>query len=186
MANKGLKICLALSLVLLIIVAIATVTLFLTVFKPRDPDIIVQPVGLEHFDLSLMSNLTSNVSLGMVITMENPNYGSFEYPKATGYVNFHDTVVGEVPIQGESVPAREQITVTTSANFMPQKLVADSNFFPDVLTGSLNFTSTAAMPGKVRMFKIFKLKATVYCTCYFSMNIASSNVNSNCISKIKF
>ncbi|KAK7335566.1 hypothetical protein VNO80_27478 [Phaseolus coccineus] len=185
MANKGLKICLAMALVLMIIVIILTVALFLTVFKPKEPNIMVQPVGLEHFDLSLLTNLTSNVSLGMVITVENPNYGSFEYPKATGYVNFHDTIVGEVPIEGESVPARDQITVNTSANFMLQKLVANSKFWSDILSGSLNFTSTAALPGKVHMFKIFKLKATVYCTCDFSINIASRNVDSNCISKIK-
>jgi len=185
MANKGLKICLAMSLLFLIIVTIATVTLFLTVFKPKDPNIMVQPVGLENFDLSLLTNLTSNVSLPMVITMGNPNYGSFEYPKATGFVNFHDTLVGEVPIEGEFVPARDQITVETSAVFMLQKLVSDDRFLADVLSGSLNFTSAAALSGKVHMLTIFKLKATVYCTCDFSINITSRSVGSKCISKIK-
>ncbi|WVZ00531.1 hypothetical protein V8G54_026600 [Vigna mungo] len=185
MANKGLKICLVLSFLFLIILTAVVVTLFLTIFKPKDPNITVRPVGLENFNLSLLTNLTANVSLGMVITMENPNYGSFEYPKATGYVNFDDSIVGEVPIEGELVPARDQIAVNTWANFMVEKLVTDTKFWTDVLTGSLNFTSTATLPGKVHMFKIFKLKATVYTTCDFSINITSRNLDNKCISRIK-
>jgi len=185
MSNKGLKICLVLFLFLLVIVSVGMVTLFLTVFKPKDPNIMVQPVGLEHFNLSLLTNLTANVSLPMVITMVNPNFGSFEYPEAMGYVNFHGGIVGEVPIQGEFVPAREQIVVDAWANLMLQKVVTDTRFWADVLSGSLNFTSTAALPGKVEMLKILKLKATVYSTCDFSIDLTSRNVDSKCSAKIK-
>ncbi|CAJ1956346.1 unnamed protein product [Sphenostylis stenocarpa] len=179
MAKKGLKVCLVMSLSFLIIVTVIIVTLFLTVFKPKDPNIMVRPVGLENLDLSLLTNFTANVSLGMVITMGNPNYGSFEYHNATGYVNFHDNIVGEVPIKGELVPAFGQINVSTWANLMVGKLVNDSKFWSDVLSGSLNLTSTATLPGKAHMLKIFKLKATVYSTCDISLNIISSNTGVN-------
>ncbi|RDX83458.1 hypothetical protein CR513_35618, partial [Mucuna pruriens] len=168
MASRGFKICLAVCLLFLIIVTIVIVTLFLTIFKPKNPNITVHPLGLEQLDFSLLPNLTINVSLGMLITIENPNYGSFEYTNSTSYVNFHDTVVAEVPIGAELVPARSQINVTTSADFMVAKLINDPNFWSDVLLGTLNFTSTTALSGKARMLKIIKLKATAYSSCDIS------------------
>ncbi|KAH1218774.1 Late embryogenesis abundant protein [Glycine max] len=150
MASRGLKICLAVSLLLLIIFTIAIVTLFMTIFKPKNPEITVHPVGLEDFQSSFSPNLTLNVTLGMIITIRNPNYGSFQYINSTSYVKFHDTVVAEVPIEAELVPARSQINVNTSADFMVAKLINDPNFLSDVLGGTLNFTSTIALPGKAR------------------------------------
>lgn len=126
-----------------------------------------------------------NVTLGMIITIRNPNYGSFQYINSTSYVKFHDTVVAEVPIEAELVPARSQINVNTSADFMVAKLINDPNFLSDVLGGTLNFTSTIALPGKARMLNIIKLKATSYSTCDISVNISSRNVDTNCKSKIK-
>ena len=185
MANRGLKICLAVSLLFLVIVTIMIVTLFMTIFKPKNPEITVHPVGLEDFQFSLSPNLTINVTLGMIITIRNPNYGSFQYINSTSYVKFHDTVVAEVPIEAELVPARSQINVNTSADFMVAKLINDPNFLSDVLGGTLNFTSTIALPGKARMLNIIKLKATSYSTCDISVNISSRNVDTNCKSKIK-
>jgi len=118
--------------------------------------------------------------------MGNPNYGSFEFPTATGYVSYHDKIVGEVPIEGELVPQRDHITVKTFATLRPEKLTADPKFLTDAVSGSLNFTSESALPGKVHVLNIFKLKATVYCNCDISFNITSKNVHSKCISELKF
>ncbi|KAL2331826.1 hypothetical protein Fmac_019407 [Flemingia macrophylla] len=148
MASRGVKICLVVSLLFLIIVTILIVALAFTIFKPKNPDITVHPLGLENLDISLLPNLTLNVSVGMLITIENPNYGSFEYTNSTGYVNFHDTVIAEVPIEADLVPARSQINVSTSADFMVAKLINDPNFWSDVMDGTLIFTSTATLPGK--------------------------------------
>ncbi|XP_027343346.1 uncharacterized protein LOC113855914 [Abrus precatorius] len=185
MASRGLKTCLAVSLLFLIIFTIVIVTLFLTIFKPKDPDVNVHPLGLEHIQFSLLLNLTMNVSLGMMITIENPNYGSFEYTNSTGYINFHDTVVACVPMEAALVPARSVINVNTTADFMVGKLVLDPNFWPDAFTGTLNFTSTATLHGKARVLKIIKLKATAYSSCDISLHISSRVVDTKCISKIK-
>ncbi|KAK7402032.1 hypothetical protein VNO78_13976 [Psophocarpus tetragonolobus] len=186
MANRGLKSCLCVSLLFLIIVTIVIVTLSFTMFKPKNPKITVQPVGLEDLASAISPNLTQNISLGMMITVGNPNYGSFEYQNSTGYVNFHDSVIGEVPIRADFVPARSMIMMNTSADFMIGKLLKDPNFWSDILQGTLNFTSETALPGKAGFLKIFKLQATSYSSCDISLNIKAKNVTSNCISKIKF
>ncbi|KAK7324787.1 hypothetical protein VNO77_28631 [Canavalia gladiata] len=185
MATRSVKICLSVSLLFLIIVTIVIVTLFLTLFKPKDPNITVHPLGLENLQFSLLPNLTLNVSLGMLITIGNPNYGSFEYKNSTGYIKFHDTVVAQVPMEAELVPARSTINVNTSADFMVGKMINDPNFWTDVLTGTLNMTSTSTLPGEARMLKIIKFKATAYSSCDISFNITSKHVDTKCISKFK-
>ncbi|KAK7324786.1 hypothetical protein VNO77_28630 [Canavalia gladiata] len=183
MVNRRGKSCIGVSLLLVMVIAIVIVALFLTILKPREPVISVHPVGLEGFKLSL--NFSSNVTLGMLITVGNPNYASFEYKNSITYVSFRDTVVADVPIQGEFVPARGAINVTTSADLMVGKLILDPKFWSDILGGYLNLTSTATLPGVAHVLNFIKLKATAYSSCTISLEIRTKNISSNCISKIK-
>ncbi|KAI4305118.1 hypothetical protein L6164_028504 [Bauhinia variegata] len=121
----------------------------------------------------------------MDITIKNPNYASFRYYNSTAYVNYRDLIVAEVPMQGQLIPARSKINLTTSADFMVAKLIEDPNFWLDFANGSLNFTSMATLPGKVAMLKTIKFKGTVNNWCDISVNISSKAVVSKCISKIK-
>lgn len=185
MAARGLKICLAVSLLFLIIVTTVIVALALTIFKPKDPVISVYPFGLESFDNFSMSP-ELNVTIGMLVTMENPNYGSFKFINSTSYVKFEDTVVAEVPMESEFVPARSTINVTTHADFMVKKLIYNPKFFSDILlSGTLNMTSTAALPGKVTMLKIIKFKATAYSSCDIYFHVISMRADTKCTTKIK-
>ena len=185
MATKRLRICMVVSSLFLIIVVTMLLTLILTIFKPKDPDISVHPVDLENFELFQPS--VTKVPLGLVITIVNPNHGSFKYINSTGYLIYHDTIVAEVPLVTKFVPARSTINVSTFAGVMTRQLESDPKFWSDIEVGTLNFTSKATLPGKVTMLKIFKLKATVYITCdiSFKLNISSMDADSSCISKIK-
>ena len=183
MATRGLKICLGVSALFLIIATTVIVTLIFTVFKLKDPEILVHPIGLEN--ISLSPGLALNVSLSTLITIVNPNYGGFRYINSTGYVNYDGNVVAEIPLVTNFVPARSKINVNTAADFMVQKLINDPKFWVDVASGTLNLTSSATMPGKASILKAIKLKAMAYSWCNFSFNIISKHVDSKCVSKIK-
>ncbi|XP_030462353.1 uncharacterized protein LOC115682307 [Syzygium oleosum] len=177
MARRGLKICCFTSVVFLAILTIIIVTLSLTIFKPKQPQITVQPIGLE--------NILFNHTLSMLVTIDNPNYGSFEYKSTTSYVNYRGSTVAEVPIVHNKIPAREKVNMTTSTNLIIDKLISNPSFGEDVASGCLNFTSTVTLPGKVGVAKIFKLHATAYSTCYILFHIQSKAVDSNCITRLK-
>ncbi|WJX73865.1 hypothetical protein P8452_57596 [Trifolium repens] len=183
MAKRSVKICLIVSTLFLILVSIVTITLIFTVFKPKDPTI---GVNFAHFNF-LSPNIAMNVTLGMVITIINPNYGSFKYQNSIGYITYNDTIVGNVPIGSQFVPARSEINVNTSANFMVGKLIQNPNFWPDIIKNKMRFnlTSTTELPGKAIVLKYIKLKAIASCSCDISVNITSNGVESNCISRIK-
>ncbi|XP_061363077.1 uncharacterized protein LOC133306727 [Gastrolobium bilobum] len=185
MAAKGFKTYLGVCVLLVIIIVGVIVIITQTMFKLKDPDINLHPVGLDKFDFFLLLNSTKNVTLGMMISIKNPNYGTFKYKNSTGYVNYDNTIVAEVPIEGRLVQPHSKMNLSTHAYIMPSKLVNDPQFFTDVGVGTLNLTSKAELHGKVSLMKVIKMKATAYSSCNISLNISSKDVDTKCISKIK-
>lgn len=185
-SRKGVKICCEVTATFFIIVAVVFVTLWFTTLKPKEPEITTYLVGLENMNPFLLLTI-NNVRLNMTITIDNHrNIGSFKFSNATAYVKYHGDVVAEVPIGQNLVPARGKLNITSSTDLMVGRMVANPIFFDDVGKGSLNLTATAALHGKVSLlFEFVKLRATTFSTCDISFLVASMNVKSMCMSKIK-
>ncbi|KAE9585610.1 hypothetical protein Lal_00009955 [Lupinus albus] len=184
MASRARKTCCAVCCLLLIVVIVVIVTLSLTVFKIKDPIVTVHAFGLDNLKFTLEPD--SKLSVGMLITMVNLNYGSFTYIDSTGYVDYRGTMVAEIPMVSNYVPARSSINVTTYAVFMIGKMIQNPMFFPDFVNNKvLNMTSTTELPGKVSVLKFIKLKAMAYSTCNISLNLYAKTADTNCISKLK-
>ncbi|KAA8526492.1 hypothetical protein F0562_008305 [Nyssa sinensis] len=164
---------------------VVSITLFLTVLKPKQPQVIAHPASLDHIAVQLFPTLSINATLGLVITIDNRNYGSFKYKNTIAYVNYHGTTVAEVPIEHETVPAHGKLNISTSANLAADKLISSPCFWGDVAAGRFNLTSSATLHGEVSVLKIFKLGATVFSTCDISVFIQTQDIESKCKSKIK-
>ncbi|CAN0897009.1 hypothetical protein LINGRAHAP2_LOCUS18856 [Linum grandiflorum] len=73
-----------------VVVALAIlVVLMLTVFRPRDPTFIVYPVGLHGLDITDLLR-SRNLTRGVVIGVDNENYGSVSWRNFTVLVELHD------------------------------------------------------------------------------------------------
>lgn len=183
MTTKGLKICLLVSIIFFIIVATVILALVFTIFKPKNPAVSIYPLGLK--DLEFFQPDSTSVPLNLLITIVNPNYGSFKSKNATGYLNYQDTVIANVPLEPKLLPARRTTNVTATAGLMSGKLISDDTFIEDIEDGSFNLTAKATLHGKVHLIKVFKIKATVNIFCDIFFNITSLYTHSNCITKIK-
>ncbi|KAG2712247.1 hypothetical protein I3760_04G115200 [Carya illinoinensis] len=181
-----LKSCCCVTAILLVIIAVVLLALSFTIFRPKDPKITLHVEGLQNIDLSLsMTNVKVNVTLATVITIENQNYGSFKFRNSTAHVHYHGDVVGETPVEERYVPARDKLNMTTYVIFLPGKLLKNRHFLADVGVGSLNLTSTATLPGRMNLLKIFEKHATVYNRCNISIFILTQSVESICHTKLK-
>ncbi|CAL5200529.1 unnamed protein product [Lathyrus oleraceus] len=181
MVSKNMKICLSVSALVLIVVSTITVALIFTVFKVRDPNIIVE---VSHLDFS--SDISPNKTIPVLVIIKNSNYGNFKYIDSFSYITYRDTLVGTVPIPSRLVPARGGINVSTHANFMVRELTKNPNFFNDTKNGkNFSLISKAELPGKVIILSFIKMKAMATNQCDISVNITSDDVVSNCISHIK-
>ncbi|KAJ8749242.1 hypothetical protein K2173_018721 [Erythroxylum novogranatense] len=179
--QKAFKVCCAVTAIFIIVIAIIFTTLALTVFKPKNPDIQAYPVGLDK----VQWGFTSNVTIGMVITIGNRNYGSFQYKNTSATIQYHGLSVGEVAIPPEFVPARSKINITTSANLMTSAVVNSPYFSQDVSGGNLTLTSTAKIPGKVHMFNFLNMHAVIYNNCKIDLFLISQTAHSTCFSQLK-
>ncbi|KAK8523138.1 hypothetical protein V6N13_113094 [Hibiscus sabdariffa] len=178
------KICCLVSAILVVIFVLVSVTLYFTLFKPKHPKIILQSVTLEDIQL-VFPDLKGNVTLGLTVTVDNPNYGGFKYDNGTAYVNYGGNLVAEAPIGKDSISPRSKHNISTSVTIFADKLVVDSNFWSDFLRGAFNFTSSTSLHGKVKVFNIFKLKASSSSDCNISVFLLNQTTDSVCTYNIK-
>ncbi|CAK9142740.1 unnamed protein product [Ilex paraguariensis] len=184
-SRKSLAICCGVTTAVLTILVIVCVILLLTVFKPKRPHVTAHPASLENIQFQLDPSLSLNATLGLVVTIHNRNYGSFKYQNTTSTIDYHGITVADVPIEGDKVPARGTLNISRFENFTADKLILSPYFWDDLRAGSFNLTSTATLHGKVCVFEVFKVGATVFTTCDISVFIQPPNVESKCNSYVK-
>ena len=185
-SRRSLKIICSVTAIVLIIIIITAITLYYTLFKPKQPKITTQSVTLDSFSQNLGDVTDLNATLGILVTINNPNYGGFKYGNGTTYLNYRGDEVAEAPITEDSIPARGRHDVSMTVLVVGKRLINNPEFSKDVGTKVLNFTSTTTLKGKVVVLKMFKKKATTYCSCDISINIHYNNSTSVCKSKVKF
>ncbi|KAA8520025.1 hypothetical protein F0562_014301 [Nyssa sinensis] len=163
---------------------LVAVVLFFTILKPKNPKVITQAVTLESIRWGIPLQL--NVSLGVEVTVDNPNYGSFKYENSTVYISYRGSIVAEAPITEDTIPAHRKHDVGTTVEIMADKLIPDAHFREDFAAGCLNFTSSTTLHGKATVLKLFKIKATTYSICDVSLFLIAQNATSVCRTKIKY
>ncbi|XP_057497489.1 uncharacterized protein LOC130782243 [Actinidia eriantha] len=182
---KGLKICCSITLLLLIIVLVTAVVLFLTILKPKQPKITTQEVNLEYIKFFPLPFLL-NVTLGITVTIDNPNYGSFKYGNSTAYVTYHGDLVAEAPIEADEIPARGRRDISTTVEVIGDRLVSNRYFWVDHGAGSFNFSSSSTLHGKAKVLKFLKMKVTTHNTCDITVFFLSQNVSSVCKYRVQY
>ncbi|KAM7525214.1 hypothetical protein LguiA_015116 [Lonicera macranthoides] len=180
-SSRALKLCFSITSLLVIVLLTVSITLFLTLLKPKQPKIITQSVTLQSIKFSAIPFLL-NVNLGINITIQNPNYGNFEYENGRVLVSYRGTVAGESPVSGEKIPGRGKVDLRTEVLGIGEKLVPGPDFWGDYLDGCWNFTLSIGLKGKANIFKLLKIKATSYRTCDISVFIQSHSSTYFCSS----
>ncbi|KAJ4840773.1 hypothetical protein Tsubulata_021340 [Turnera subulata] len=184
--SRGLKICALVTALFVVIIAVVLIILYFTVFKPRQPTITPQPVILENFRWSFFPIEVLNITLGIAVTIDNHNYGSFKYDNSTAYLSYDGNVIGEAPVAADKIPARGKHNVSTTLTIYGDKLLKDDKFKRELFLGSiLNFTSASTLHGKVTVLKLFKAKATSFTTCNVSIFVQDLGAESVCKSKVR-
>ncbi|KAK1426582.1 hypothetical protein QVD17_15258 [Tagetes erecta] len=185
-SRRPLIICCVVTAILLLIIIVTAITLYFTLLKPKQPKITTQSVTLESFSTNVFDITDTNVTLGIAVMINNPNYGGFKYENSTSYVTYYGNVVALAPVTADTIPARGQHEVGATVLVMGKSLITNPNFLKDLAANTLNFTSSTTLKGKSIVLKVFKKKATTYSTCDVSIHIVGKNATSVCKSQVKF
>ncbi|CAN1165839.1 hypothetical protein LINPERPRIM_LOCUS33969 [Linum perenne] len=178
--RPGLKLCLLITSVLILLLIIASTILFFVVLKPKQPKITTKSVSLACIETSIFPRPFLNLTLNLVVEVENPNYGSFRYDASNAYLTYRGELVGVSPIPAGYSKARSTDEIRSNVTLMAGKLLEDGDFYGDLLEGVLNFTSTSSLHGKASMFKILKTEITSNCTCEIAVHVSTQKTDSTC------
>lgn len=182
--SRCCKICCGVVTLFIIILLVVLIVLFTTILKPKQPKILAHDVIIQDFEYQVLPAFKLNVSLGLVVTIKNPNYGSFKYKNGTASVYYHEEDIAAVQMEDGEIPARGTKDISTSVLVIADKLILNPSFVADLLTGCFNFTSSSTIHGKASLFKIMKTHATAItdCNIFFCLN---QTTDSTCYSKMK-
>eukprot|EP00250_Pteridium_aquilinum_P007761 c17417_g2_i1 orf=2-631(-) len=146
--------------IILILIVVVIIILAFTLFKAKNPKIHVDNITLENFKFKLLLNipptLSLNVTLGLNISLENPNKVSLKYTNSTSHMFYRGLEVGLVPIPPGHVTASGKEYIFSTLNFMAEHLITNSHFISDYQNGSLPFSTITRVLGRVNIFNIYK------------------------------
>ncbi|XP_052111051.1 uncharacterized protein LOC127742484 [Arachis duranensis] len=183
--SKRMKICCGVTAAIVILLVVILVILIFTVFKQKDPTVTLQSVKVKEASLVVFPVEVINVSLGILLTVENPNYGSFSYHNSTAYLNYRGKLLATAPLHEDTLPARGSLNISTTLNFYADDIMKVLDLVADLVKGVINFTSTTTLEGRVKVLNLFKKKATSSSFCDISVFVHDKSVNSTCEIDVK-
>lgn len=178
-------ICCVVTSVIIILLVVTLVILYFTMFKPKQPQIVATPLILRSIKLELLPVPTLNISIGLDVFIRNPNYAGFKYHNATASIYYRGVLVGFVAIDAGIIHARATKNISTVMDLQAGKIISNPYFFPDIISGSLNLTSSSNQQGDAILLKIFKLHASTIVSCDISVFVMTKNVSSVCKANVR-
>ncbi|CAL9169872.1 unnamed protein product [Musa hybrid cultivar] len=179
-SRRGSQVCCFLILLLLVTLII----LYLTVFKPKQPEVRGTVVGLRQIEFQPFPNFMLNITLVVAVTIENPNYAGFEFESGTTLIFYRGVLVGQAPVMEGEVGARSTETLSVYVELEVSTITANPNFVQDIASGILPLESSTSVRGKVTILGVFKLNASVFTSCDITVALLSRYASATCNSRV--
>ncbi|WCJ27894.1 Late embryogenesis abundant (LEA) hydroxyproline-rich glycoprotein family [Euphorbia peplus] len=187
--HRRRNICLAVTAAVIILIVVIIVILAFTVFKPKEPTTIVESITVENLNVALdvaRLGVDLNITLGVDLSVTNPNKVGFKYRNGSALLNYRGQLVGEVPIPAGEIGSDDTKPMNISVTVMADRLISDPQLYADVVAGVLDFNSYIELSGKVSILKIFKVSIDTTTNCDFPVFINNQTVGEEqCKSKTK-
>eukprot|EP00252_Welwitschia_mirabilis_P007948 TRINITY_DN19647_c0_g1_i1.p1 TRINITY_DN19647_c0_g1~~TRINITY_DN19647_c0_g1_i1.p1 ORF type:complete len:227 (-),score=-30.40 TRINITY_DN19647_c0_g1_i1:276-956(-) len=172
-------------LALLILVIVAA-----TVLKPKDPDISVNSVAVDHFHAKIDPALLSidlNVTLRLGVLVRNPNHASFRFGNSTAEVFYRGNLVGDADIPAGKLPAGSSVDMNVTLVLIGgRNLLSDGRILKDALSGKIPLSTTTRVAGRVNVLGVFRHHAVSYSVCNLTVAVpAGSLVEQQCSHSLK-
>ncbi|XP_065853111.1 uncharacterized protein [Euphorbia lathyris] len=187
--HRRRNICLGVTVAVIVLIVLIIVILAFTVFKAKEPKTSVESITVENLKMSLdvaRLGVDLNITLGVDLSVKNPNKVGFKYKNGSALLNYRGELVGEVPIPAGKIGSDETRPMNVSVTVMADRLISNSQLYSDVISGVLMFNSLVKLSGKVSILKIFKVSVDTTTNCDFTVFVSNQTVgDQNCNSKTK-
>ncbi|KAJ8649887.1 hypothetical protein MRB53_002910 [Persea americana] len=172
--------CAAASAILLLFIFLLVLILALTVFKAKDPTTTLSSISVSGVSprVSIPAlNVQLNVSLDLIILVQNPNRASFTYGHGKSFVFYRQTQVGEADLPPGRVPSMGSERIGCRLTIQTEKFVSDLGpFIGDVMSGEVGLNATMRIPGKVTVLRVFKRHAVAVVQCHVAIGFPNLRI----------
>ncbi|KAG8365115.1 hypothetical protein BUALT_Bualt18G0070800 [Buddleja alternifolia] len=183
--RKGRRsICLCAASTTAVAVALCLLLLILgvTVFKAKHPITTVNSIAIADLDFAgdaANLRLHLNVILNTSVTVTNPNRVGFTYTNSTAVLKYRGNDVGEVPIPAGTIAARGARDMNLKLTLMADRLLSNSDFYSDVVSGTLPLQTYIRMSGKVSPRSFFMARSILHHILLFLFAFSYTHVQSH-------
>lgn len=99
--HRRRNICLGATAAVILLIVLIIVILAFTVFKAKQPKTSIESITIENLNVGLdiaRLGVDLNITLGVDLSVKNPNKVGFNYKNGTALLNYRGELVGGVPI----------------------------------------------------------------------------------------
>ncbi|WCJ22692.1 Late embryogenesis abundant (LEA) hydroxyproline-rich glycoprotein family [Euphorbia peplus] len=163
-----------------LLLAITVVVLIFTVFRIKEPVIILNGVTITK--LELLNNTTmipkpgTNVSVIADVSVKNDNVASFKYDNTTSSLYYEGDFVGEARGPPGSSKARRTMRMNVTVDLITDKLIGNANLRSEIGRGVLTMESYSKLPGRAKFLGFIKKHVTVKMNCSITVNITTQAI----------
>ncbi|KAL0406967.1 UNVERIFIED_CONTAM: hypothetical protein Slati_4010600 [Sesamum latifolium] len=186
MSKKSLCICLWVAVATVVLGSLILLLLGLTVFKPKHPITTVDSIGVSdlHFSIDVAElRVHLNVTLDAHVTVKNPNRVDFKYTNSSAVLIYRGKEVGDADIPAGEIGGGGARSLSLKLTLMADRLLSDSDFYSDVISGTLPLQSNVKLPGKLRL--LIDISVVAYASCDLQIHLASRSLDQKCHYKAK-
>lgn len=164
-----------------ILLGVTILVLALTVFKIKDPNLIMNAIHVHGLDFGLGTDhpISVNATLTADVSIKNPNVASFGFDSSVTEFYYEGKMVGVAHAPGGHVPSGRTVRMNVTVDVLADEVVGLPNVTSTVLFGgSVNLTSHTDVKGRVDVLGIYRrnLDVTLNCTMTLDLSLIEQEV----------
>ena len=150
----------------IVILSLILLIFSLIVLRPKSPSVKLRSVTVKNLKYTKSPGPSINATLYLVLTIKNPNFGSYKYENSSARILYGGQRIGERRVGKGRVGAKETKRVSLTMEIRSSRLPEGANnLSSDLNSGVLRVSGYARITGKVRLIKIIKTRKTTEMKC---------------------
>lgn len=148
----------------------------LAFFKPKNAITTFDSVAVKNLQFSVdiaKLKVHLNLALATDVTVKNPNPVGFKYTDSAAFLKYRGDLVGEAPIPAGEIGGGATRGMNLTLTLMADRLLSDSEFYGNVISGTLPFQTDVTLTGKVPLLRI---PVVAYASCDLEIRVASRKI----------
>ncbi|KAJ3695165.1 hypothetical protein LUZ60_000542 [Juncus effusus] len=170
------------------IVCLASISIFagtlililsLTIFKLKDPSLIMNQINITHFDMTLVKNnhpISANLSLITNISLRNPNIASFKFDNSTTEFYYKEKMIGVAYAPYGKVRAYKTTEINVMMDLLMDRILEDFPSINVLREKDVNLTSFTDIKGRVNLLGVYKREIHLVMNCVIIIGFSLKEV----------